>query len=872
MSFYPIQPSFAAGELTPSLWGRVDLAKYNVGLKRCENFVIHPHGGLSRRQGMRFIARARGACRLVPFIYNSADSYVLEFSDRRIRFFKAGVPVLKDGSVYEIETPYTSAQLRGLTFAQSADVLFIVHPERPPMELARYSDTYWTLTECVFSGGPFRTQSERMSSIMLTPGAIRGTTTLHAGAALFNQSYVGTLIELVQHADEQYVKETRDAAAHNDIKTIVYTDVKYAFEPVGTHYVEEGENSSNGPHWAVTHKRCFQVTPAERAALEVGDGVSYGGKTGTIVKIRYVQNKNAYNLLPSFDIPHYDGENHTVTFTTTRWVEGADHWGPQVTAYKGWRVETNGFWSGTIKLQRFDVGEGRWVTIKDYTSPRSKTAGKNFQDSGDFDEPTQLRLVSSDFASWVPPDNEEVDRGYVVLAADEAETSGWGRITAVASSTAATIAIEKDFAATTGTLLWREGAWSSRYGYPSAVGFYQERLCLGGSIAEPQTVWMSKTGDYYNFGTSSPTVDDDAITATLAARQVNPVRHFIGLDRLIVLTGGSEWLISADGAVTPTDIQAKPQGYRGSSLLEPIVVGNMILFVQQQGRRVRDLGYSYESDGYTGNDLSVMADHLTRGHIITDWAFQQEPDSLVWIVRDDGRLFSLTYLREHDVYAWGRHPTQGTVESVAAIPGAAGDDVYFCVVRNGVRCIEAIRPEETDDVADSFFLDSGVTVASAAGTDTVTGLGHLEGQTVDVLADGSFVGGFTVSAGRVKLPHAAKKIHAGLGYRSKLHTLDISTQRQDGTSVTRKARVVSVAIRVERTRGLWAGVDEEHLAECADRTGEAYGAPTRLFNGDIPLTLDSGYTRENAGSVWVETKAPLPASILAIVPEVSFGG
>ena len=913
MSMYPIQPSFAAGELTPSLYGRVDMAKYNVGLKTCENFLIHPHGGVSRRPGTHYVADAadqtvvngelvKNACRLVPFIYNESVAYVIELGAGYMRFYKsgellvypeghtdahgdsdAGEPVNVTGTV-----PYTVAEVWELSFAQSADVLFICHKDHPPMELARYADDNWTLTPCNFAPPPFRTQDTEQAQITMTPSGTSSTVTITASAAAFGngrgKTPKGAAIALIQHADEVCEKVTENAVSHTETTKLRYEVgiAKYCTS------ITEGDDRTD-----YNYVYSLTVTAAQAANMTVGDAITIRGKTGTISTITAITSSNsAHETVGKYETGHegeyalacsgftvttaFDGYTAEITGTHIR-AAGQGTWGAQVTVWKAWRLESSGFWAGEVQLQRYDKAEGRWVTMKTYTSKESENSARNYADSGEFDEPTEIKVVSDSFYTFVPDDNVEEDRGYFTLVAEETDHLGWGTITDVPSGTSATVDVAEPFVSTTGTALWQEGAWSEAHGYPRAVGFYQERLCFGGSKDEPQTVWMSRTGDYYNFGISSPTLDDDAISATMASRQVNVIRHFVGLGNLVVLTSGSEWLISADGALTPTNINAKPQGYRGCTGLDPIVCGNMILFVQSQGFRVRDLGYQYETDTYTGNDLSVMAQHLFRDYSIRDWCYQQEPDSMAWIVRDDGALLSLTYMREHDVFAWARHPTDGTVESIAAIPGAFGSDVYLCVVRNGVRVIERMEPKAITTAAEGYFLDSGRTIdlrdQPGDGTKTVDQLGHLKDKKVQVLADGSYMGEFTVDiTGNITLPKNAKLIHAGLPYQSKLRTLDLNMQRQDGVQLTRRSRVAAVAIRIEQTRGLWAGVDESHLQESIDRTAEPYDTATGLRSCDLHLSLSSTYTDYGGGSVWIETKDPLPASVLAIVPEVSAGG
>lgn len=759
MSLYPIQPSFAGGELSPSLWGRIDLSKYNIGLRRLENFIVHPHGGVSRRPGTHFIAQSTDTdkSRLVTFQFSTEQAYVLEFINEGVRFYTNGQQIKNDdGTPYTVELPYTSDELSALNFAQSADVLFIVHPNHSPMELARYAENDWRASTFDFKYGPFKTPDSSQNNIKIGASATMGNVTITASADLFQTGHVGSVWSI-------------------------------------THYVEQNVQ---------------KMTSSSQSGMSA-------------------------------------------------------------TAYKGWHVDTAGFWAGTVQLQRYSEDEGRWITMKTYVSAESAHSSKNYSDSGEFDEPTQIRLITSNFRSFVPTDNTDNDRGYFLLTADATDHTGYFKITGYTDAKTVSATIQKALASTTATVNWQEGAWSDVNGYPQTVGFYQERMCFAATKKEPQTLWFSKTGDYYNFGTSSPVVDDDAITITLASRQVNTIQHLISLESLIVLTSGAEWRIDggSGSALTPTSISARPQGYRGSAHIEPIIIGNMILFVQALGNRVRDLGYSFESDSYTGNDLTIMAYHILEGHTIKSWAYQQEPDSICWIALDDGSLVSLTYLREHEVVAWARHPTDGTIESIASIQTSNTSEVYFVTTRHGIRMVEYMQNEKIVSPEDAYFVDAGITVT---GTDLseISGLDHLEGQTVKVLADGSVQLDKTVTDGKITLDYPASIVSVGLGYESLLETLDLTVSRNDGAQLGRLARVAALTVRVQNTRGLWAGTDEDHLLEQFDRTNEDYGTPTVLATTDYKLSLDSRYDQ---GRVVCAVKEPLPASIVALIPEVDLG-
>lgn len=313
--------------------------------------------------------------------------------------------------------------------------------------------------------------------------------------------------------------------------------------------------------------------------------------------------------------------------------------------------------------------------------------------------------------------------------------------------------VVKEFATTnTGaTDVWALGAWSGEYGYPSEVEFFADRLIFAHTIQEPQAVWLSKAGSYVDFGKSNPTVDDDSISATLNARQQNAIREMVPLDRLILLTSGGEWKTSGgqDDVLTPTTIAFKPQSYNGASEMPALVIGNTALYVQNRGYIVRDLSYQFDVDGYTGGDLTVFSSHLTEGKPLVDWDYQQVPFSIVWSVREDGTLLSMTYMREQEVVGWTPMEIDGVVESVCCIPEGGEDAVYVSVKRtiNGVtkRYVERMASRLITDVREARFLDSFLTYdgrGDGTKTMTATAADWSVGEMATIVASAStFAGG-----------------------------------------------------------------------------------------------------------------------------------
>lgn len=300
--------------------------------------------------------------------------------------------------------------------------------------------------------------------------------------------------------------------------------------------------------------------------------------------------------------------------------------------------------------------------------------------------------------------------------------SGFGiaRITAVASNALSATATvisripSNVVGSTKASYKWARFAWNSVNGYPSTVTYYQQRLFFAASAAQPQTIWASRTGDYKDFGKNLPVQDDDRIVYTYAGRQVNQIRHLIDVGSLIVLTSGGEFVAKGDqnNTLTPSSFALSSQGSNGSSIVPPIAVANIALFVQEKGSVIRDLAYSFDVDGYQGNDLTILANHLFQKHSIVDWSFAIVPYSSAFCVRDDGKLLVMTYLREQQVFAWAPQSSDGLYESTCSISEGNEDAVYFSVQRviNGqtVRYIERLSSRLFLDDQDAFFVDCGL--------------------------------------------------------------------------------------------------------------------------------------------------------------------
>ena len=451
---------------------------------------------------------------------------------------------------------------------------------------------------------------------------------------------------------------------------------------------------------------------------------------------------------------------------------------------------------------------------------------------------------------------------------------GYAEITSYTSTTVvdATVIVQLPATATSANTDWAFGAWSTTYGYPGSVAFYEDRLWFAGNTFNPQTLWASTSGDYENhkYGTN----DDDALNYTINSQEVNTIEWMVPGKVLTVGTSGGEFVVAAsssDQAITPTNVRITPQTTFGSRGIQPFKIGSAILFVQRSGRKIREFTYNFETDGYVAPSMTLLSEHITENGI-ADMTYQQSPDQIIWCADGSGQLLALTYERTEDVVGWSRHDVGGVVESVMTIPHWDNDqDVTFMVVQrtidgSTVRYIEYVDKYLTDDYA--FFVDSGLTYDGAAAT-SITGLDHLEGETVSILADGYVVPDQEVVSGGITLDTAASIVNIGLGYNATVKTMPLEAGAQDGTSQGKNMRITNVVVRLQETGpGLYYGPNTSTLREHLSRgSTDLMDNPVDLETGDTDfLPWPEGY--EQAVQVLLQHQTPLPCTIIAVMPQV----
>jgi len=403
---------------------------------------------------------------------------------------------------------------------------------------------------------------------------------------------------------------------------------------------------------------------------------------------------------------------------------------------------------------------------------------------------------------------------------------------------------------------------------PGLVSFYQQRMVLASTPKYPQAFYMSRIGDFESFRKSRPLQDDDPIEYHIASGSIDSITWITAFGDLLIGTSGSEYKATGNGnAITAKNIGINAQSYWGSSNLTPLVIGNSILHVQRHGARIRDLFYSLEKDGYAGNDLSIMAPHLFDGYTLRQWAYQQSPNSTVWIVRNDGILLALTYMKEHDIWGWSRHITDGKYRSVVVLSGD-NEDILFVIVERFINeekvfTLERFIPQwkESDTIAEAFFLDCGKTFTFNEPRKIINELEHLEGQVVSVLADGSPIEGLKVIDATIELPYEALKIHVGLNYISTLCPMPIELDMQSGSTLGKVRTYGKCSLLLNASVAGKYGATNDKLYDLPF-VPEKWGEHVKPFSGSIDIILGGGADCKQY--IWLVQDKPLPFNLVAL--------
>ncbi|TXG77627.1 hypothetical protein E6Q11_02540 [Candidatus Dojkabacteria bacterium] len=825
----PLQDSFTSGEFSPLLKGRVSADRYKDALETCLNYLPLIQGPITRRTGTYYVAKTKDSSkksRLQAFEFSTTQAYILEFGDEYVRFYK-------DNGIITLSPQAIS----GVTQANPAVVTYVG------------SDTYANGDRIIIDGVVGMTQ---LNNVEFTVANV------NAGANTFELSGI--------------------------------------------------------------------------------DSTSYGAYSsgGTVSEIYEVA------------MPYQDTEVFDLKFTQSADILYITH-----PTYAPRKLTRTGHTSWT--LTTIDFLDGPYLSTNTTTTTLSPSAASG----------TGVTLTASAITGINNDTGFQTTDVGRLIRIKEGSVWGYVKITGWTSTTVVTVDVINTLTNTTAKATWRLGVWSGTTGYPAAVTFHEDRLFFLGPSSYPQRLDGSRASDYENF---APTDTDGTVTSShavgfsLNANDVNVGKWLISDEKgLLVGTVGGEWVVRASSqneALSPTNITAKRATSYGSNNVQPVAVGKSALFIQRSGRKLREMTYFFDVDGFRAADLTQLSEHVTRSGI-TQIAYQKEPQSIVWCVRTDGVLAAMTYERDLDALraGWSRVIIGGTsdaggsdaiVESVAVIPNPEGtrQDIWIIVKRyiNGgtKRYVEYLGKmfEDDDEQKDAYFLDSGITydapltitgatqanpvvITSAShglsngdevriydvmgmeelngnvytlanvaantfelsginGTafgayisggvarklvSSLSGLNHLEGETIQVLADGAVLPDVEVTAGSVTISNPSAVIHFGYNKSADLKMLRIEAGAADGTALGKTRRIHRVGLQMHRSLGLKIGFDFDALDTITFRNSSVpLNQPPELFTGILSQNVPANYDFDN--QICIRQDQPLPSTILSIMPQM----
>lgn len=775
--------SFAGGEITPEMFGRIDLTKFQTGLALSQNFLTLPHGPAARRPGTYFVNQCRYAytpstnrpVKLRPFVFSASQAYVLEFGDGYVRMHS------KDGTELEPAKVVTGLTLAGpgvftvLAHGFSADD-WVYLDEFPNNSLATKLNGRFFIVDTVLDANRF--------TLRAPPGYGTGSGTALSTAGLdpFSSGRVRRVYTLTSPYDGS---ENLNYAQSNDVMTITAAN-RYAREL----------KRLGAANWQFTTVN-FAVT------LTAPGGVT---ATATIPTATNPTTQSYVVTAVASDLVTESAASSTATCSNNLTIAG------------NFNTVT---WSNVTGAARYYVYRLRGGVY------------------GYIGQTTGLSLVDDN----ITPD-------------------------VVTTPPASNIALN------TGT-----------GDFPAAVTYYERRRWFGGTTLKPQNFWATRSGTESNLTSSVPSQADDALELRIASQQQQTIRHLVALQDVVALTASGEHRIFADGgpAISLDTISVKPQGASGANLVQPALANDRALYVQAQGSYIRELSFDPSGLGrFTTENVSIMAPHLFDGYTIVDLAYCRAPVPVLWALRSDGVLLGMTHMPEQQVYGWHRHVLGAHdevdvpfVESICAIPEDNEDVLYMAVRRrldNGYFSvnIERLTPRHFIDQGDAFFVDCGLTYSSVPAS-RISGLWHLEGVEVDIVADGAVIPRQTVTDGAVVLSQPASKVQVGLNYASDLTTLPQSYESAPASGQGTMKNVSKVFLRVKQSSLVKAGPRFDKLRSCPARdVQDQFGSPPALNTKELSIAVDPSWNTD--GSICVRQDQPLPLTVCSIAHETATGG
>lgn len=806
MAINTLQAIFSSGELSPKLHSRADTEFFKKGLKALENFLVMRQGGITRRPGTQYIGTTKSNGAARLFPFAYVgQTYVLEIGDLYFRVYALGGRV---GTV-EVVTPWALADIFALDYDQTNEALDVAHKTYQTQRILRVADTNWTIAPLTSKDGPYLPINA--TSTIITPSATGNAVPTMTSAVLPS----GTV---TQSAGTGWLLFDGDGttdwspAAHTGWVAYDWGSAK-----VITGYSVTASIVNNGP----------------LIAPKTWTFEGWNGAAWIVLDAQFGQSSWS------------GGEMRFYQFTNT-------------TGYNKYRINITSNNDGTVNLQ--------FATLAMLEDPTAAAAI------------TLTATAVTGINNGAGFATTDVGRFISILGTDAAfrpfQISGWTSTTVVSAKlTGAPLPVAQ------GTAQWRLGAWSTTSGWPAHVCTFEGRKAFARTDTQPNGIWLTKSGGYgtqLDFSVSVPIVADDAITFILA--DANEVQWIAEGQEMAIGTVAAARTLGRDNLNAPfsaSNFRQSLASTYGSSAKRPVKVGAAALFADLFGKALREFGKG-DSGGYETPDVTVLSEQMFASGVV-EMAFAQSPDSIIWGPNGDGELIGFTYEKAQSVAGLHRHSLGGSgiVESVCTIPGTDRTELWMVVRRtiNGgtkryIERMSASFDSLTTDFEDAWYLDSALQYSGAPVT-SVTGLSHLEGMTVSILADGAREEDAVVTAGAVSLAsgRAASTILVGLSYRSRARTLPSPVSRGDGSGLGRKKKVVTATLDLLDTGSIKVGrsvatVEEMQFRETTNDLGEA----VPLFTGFSKIRAEGSWSAK--GEIEIVADGVFPATIRSLTLDI----
>ena len=902
---HQLQPSFNNGEISPLLYDRVDYQKFVSSVKSGKNMFVHAQGGMSNRAGTLMLAQAKDAVvRLIPFEFSNTETYMIECGNKYCRFHTTnGLVVNTDGTPYETTSPFTTADLENIRFCQSGDVMYLAWGGKP-QTLTRYGHTNWEIKDYDFKNGPYDvTKEEKVYLNKKTEDHIVYVLLNFVGRKVTTED-VGNLFKVeVMVSSQNFGGRVTSTEVAAEFKTHKFFVVgSYTLKTSGTwsgrfvlEYSEDGEtwqtreefssyNDSNNYDFAGS----FEGNPSfvrlnfDELGTYSATGLNFSFRTDATaynLNLRAVEKVSDYSLKAetidvSVDVIDFiSNSGSLVPYTLPVLTSNTSSADISIT---GNASDIANAW------KMLDGNNSTYMTATDgnsvvdiYFKTPVVMSGVNLKlihyFVGGYGRDAKISLSILVNKQWVFKghfiDEDRVeDKWYSVnfstvsveaIRIEENNNDSYGaKIATLTINNAKTVQTQPSYFDSF------IGYWKPQV-YPTDVELYQDRI----EWFTNNHLDATKISDYNNFGVSTDVTDDDAISVIIKDKKINKINSAIAGNKLVVFTDSGNFIHNND-TFTPNSATFLKQGSTGGANVKPVIVRDNIIYVHPMKQAISDYAYNFETDGYAGQDITILANHLFENKQIKELAYQQEPYSIIWVLQEDGSVLACTYLRQQQVIAWTPMDFGGKVISIGVLSNGTNQELYLAVQRKNGTFVEKMPTRlPVADPKERFFVDCGRTYRGDPAK-VITGLEYLNGEMVVALADGYVVKDLVVANGQITLPNAASVVTVGLPYESVFETLTFDVNNGDGSNLNRKKRVVAVSVRYYNSRGSKISVNGHREVNMLER---------KTSNDDTDISLRNGFYREILPSshdepttVKIRQDEPLPITIVSVIPELEY--